>query len=312
MFLKLGSKGSEVKKLQQDLSYLGYDVGTIDGIFGPRTEDAVEKFQTHKKTYADGIVGPFTFRLLAESLGETYVSKEDKESPKDASEKLTWVKCPADKIDDIPGYGVVTLRSDAAEQFKKLYAEVKELGGVITSSGGRRRLSQKSAASRSKKSMHYTGRAFDLALYSGMQDPEDDPFIMTFDPSNPRKFVVWCRTDSPQVPQVSLRGVYVKTIRTQKGKRRTELRSKPVVVRAFNFTELAKKYGFERISGRRSFFSGGKYAGAEWWHFQWETGLVKGETSFGEDLLRIYSLKQCEDFQYWREVKNTKFGEGWA
>ena len=160
--------------------------------------------------------------------------------------------------------------------------------------------------------MHYTGRAFDLALYSGMQNPEKDPFIVTRDESNPRKWKVWCRTANPFVAQVHLNGVYVKHSKTKSGKRRTELHTKSVVCRAIDFTSLAEKYGFKRISARRNFMSGGKYAGAEWWHFQWEDGLVSGETSFGEDLLKIYKKAEAQKFQYWDEVKGLKFKEGWA
>ncbi|WP_200773970.1 peptidoglycan-binding domain-containing protein, partial [Tepidibacter formicigenes] len=34
MLLKVGSRGSDVRKLQQDLTSLGYNVNGIDGIFG--------------------------------------------------------------------------------------------------------------------------------------------------------------------------------------------------------------------------------------------------------------------------------------
>ncbi|MCG1013159.1 peptidoglycan-binding protein [Tepidanaerobacter sp. GT38] len=40
-----GLQGEDVKELQSRLESLGYDVGPIDGIFGPLTENAVKKFQ---------------------------------------------------------------------------------------------------------------------------------------------------------------------------------------------------------------------------------------------------------------------------
>lgn len=312
MLLKKGSRGPKVRKLQEELSYLGYSVGGIDSVFGGRTEEAVEIFQTKKRLYPDGIVGPATFRLLAEAMGESYEFKPTQEDPRNSLEKMTWVKCPVDKLDGVPGYGVLTLRSDTAAAFTEFYAELKRLGGAVTSSGGRRRLAQKTSASRSKKSMHYTGRAFDLSLYSGMQNPDEDCFIITRDEDHPRKWRVWCRTQNPLVAKVQLNGVYVKRVKTKSRKTRTQLHSKSAVCRAVDFTALAEKHGFQGISGRRSFFNGGKYAGAEWWHFQWSVGLSEGETSFGEDLLKIYSLSDAKKFQYWDEVKDIKFGEGWA
>jgi peptidoglycan hydrolase-like protein with peptidoglycan-binding domain len=58
MFLYRGSQGSLVKALQEKLSQFGYDVGSVDGVFGPRTEAAVLKFQQNRGLDADGVVGP--------------------------------------------------------------------------------------------------------------------------------------------------------------------------------------------------------------------------------------------------------------
>ena len=43
--LARGSKGVDVKELQQNLTRLGLSPGSSDGIFGSKTEDAVLKFQ---------------------------------------------------------------------------------------------------------------------------------------------------------------------------------------------------------------------------------------------------------------------------
>jgi len=47
--LKKGDKGQDVRVLQTHLLDLGYDVGPVDGDFGPTTERAVFKFQTDNK-----------------------------------------------------------------------------------------------------------------------------------------------------------------------------------------------------------------------------------------------------------------------
>jgi peptidoglycan hydrolase-like protein with peptidoglycan-binding domain len=51
----------DVRYLQQNLNKNGYPV-TIDGIFGPKTEQAVINFQRSKRIQADGIVGPQTWK----------------------------------------------------------------------------------------------------------------------------------------------------------------------------------------------------------------------------------------------------------
>ena len=75
---KIGSKGDEVKMLQEKLKELGYYNGPIDGIFGGGTDAAVKAFQRKKKLTADGIVGPITWKaLFNEKIKEPALKKSD-------------------------------------------------------------------------------------------------------------------------------------------------------------------------------------------------------------------------------------------
>lgn len=56
--IKLGSKGEDVKILQQKLNLV------VDGVFGPITEETVKSFQKANGLVADGIVGPNTWNKL--------------------------------------------------------------------------------------------------------------------------------------------------------------------------------------------------------------------------------------------------------
>ena len=58
MLLKIGSKGDDVKKLQQKLGL------SADGAFGPGTEKAVKKWQIDHDLGADGIVGEGTWSKM--------------------------------------------------------------------------------------------------------------------------------------------------------------------------------------------------------------------------------------------------------
>ena len=58
MLLKIGSKGDDVKKLQQKLGL------SADGAFGPGTEKAVKKWQIDNDLAADGIVGEGTWNKM--------------------------------------------------------------------------------------------------------------------------------------------------------------------------------------------------------------------------------------------------------
>lgn len=42
---KYGSRGEEVKKIQQKLKNWGYYNGSVDGVYGSKTQAAVKKFQ---------------------------------------------------------------------------------------------------------------------------------------------------------------------------------------------------------------------------------------------------------------------------
>lgn len=63
-YLQLGSKGTDVKKIQRLLFFEGYDVGADDGDFGTRTDKYVREFQHDHKLDVDGIVGHDTFEEL--------------------------------------------------------------------------------------------------------------------------------------------------------------------------------------------------------------------------------------------------------
>lgn len=58
--LRVGSKGNEVKELQSTLNSFGYNCGTIDGIFGSKTETETKRFQSKHNLTPDGIVGQKT------------------------------------------------------------------------------------------------------------------------------------------------------------------------------------------------------------------------------------------------------------
>lgn len=62
--LTLGSTGPNVKLIQSLLNQIGYNAGTVDGIFGPQTQQAVIAFQRNNGLVPDGIVGPATWNVF--------------------------------------------------------------------------------------------------------------------------------------------------------------------------------------------------------------------------------------------------------
>ena len=61
---KLGSRGDEVRRIQTKLRSLGFFNGSIDGIYGVKTQSAVRQFQKSVGITADGIAGRKTLLYL--------------------------------------------------------------------------------------------------------------------------------------------------------------------------------------------------------------------------------------------------------
>ena len=66
--LRRGSEGDQVITLQKKLKNWGYYTGSVDGIFGSETEEAVRYFQRKNGLAVDGVVGPDTARALGMTL----------------------------------------------------------------------------------------------------------------------------------------------------------------------------------------------------------------------------------------------------
>nr|MDD6335124.1 spore cortex-lytic enzyme [bacterium] len=70
VLLRRGSTGEQVRQLQTKLKDLGYYTGSIDGIFGSKTDAAVRAYQRKMGLVVDGIVGPATAGSLGITLAD--------------------------------------------------------------------------------------------------------------------------------------------------------------------------------------------------------------------------------------------------
>ena len=62
--LQVGDRGDEVQAVQEKLSQMGYVVGSMDGVYGDVTADAVKTMQKDKNLPADGKVSPELYKTL--------------------------------------------------------------------------------------------------------------------------------------------------------------------------------------------------------------------------------------------------------
>ena len=98
MLLKKGSKGKEVKQLQEALG-----VG-VDGIFGSGTETAVKKFQKDNGLGADGIVGSKTWEAIGIDTDSDSAAEETEYTTKDG---LVIERQYLDKDEYVRDYGKI-------------------------------------------------------------------------------------------------------------------------------------------------------------------------------------------------------------
>ena len=77
--LKKGHKGDLVEAVQEALGL------RIDGVFGPRTEQAVKSFQIDNNLVGDGVVGPMTWRKIG-------LSPHELEADTDITTGATWIE----------------------------------------------------------------------------------------------------------------------------------------------------------------------------------------------------------------------------
>ena len=68
---KVGSTGTEVRQIQTRLKNWGYYSGSVDGIYGTQTKNAVVYFQRKNGLTVDGVAGPATLSALGLPAGSS-------------------------------------------------------------------------------------------------------------------------------------------------------------------------------------------------------------------------------------------------
>lgn len=128
---KLGSRGDEVRKVQQKLKSLGYYKGSVDGIFGTATKNAVKAFQKNCGITADGIAGPKTLKYLGLGSASTSSSGSGKYSQSDVNllSKLIAAEARGENYTGQVAVGAVVLNRVSHSSFPDTIA------GVIYQSG---------------------------------------------------------------------------------------------------------------------------------------------------------------------------------
>lgn len=152
--LKVGSKGEEVRQLQQKLAIIGYAPGSADGSFGAKTKAAVIAFQKDAGLSADGIVGAKTWAALDEI--KVYSLEADGNKAISANFRVKEFACK-DKSDTIVIHDAFV---------KEKLQKIRSYFGMPVTFDSAFRTPEHNANTKNaaKNSLHVKGRAFDIVV----------------------------------------------------------------------------------------------------------------------------------------------------
>lgn len=146
MTLRINSRGTQVAKLQAELKAAKLPVGSVDGVFGKSTLNALKLFQARHHLSVDGMVGPKTWKALL----------SDGKSPAGAPRKTTAPSAAAPRGTVVNGYvngaprkiriapigNGKSMRADAAAKFNQMKAAARRAGVSLSPVSGFRTMAQ--------------------------------------------------------------------------------------------------------------------------------------------------------------------------
>lgn len=155
--LTVGSRGSDVTRLQRELAARGFNPGAADGDFGPRTRRAVEAYQRSQRLSDDGVVGRDTGGALFRSNDTKFW---------DGRSDFDSGSTDAGRVTPGRGWGGSEGVVDRAK------AIAREMGVPVTSQ--KRNLAETRRVGSSTGSDHYTGNRNSFATDFGVAGARGD------------------------------------------------------------------------------------------------------------------------------------------
>ncbi len=119
-----GSRGQEVRQIQERLKRWGYYDGEVDGIFGYKTYQAVRKFQAKNGLKVDGIVGPQTLAALGLPTGTSSAPSSRTSADVRLLAHLIYGEARGEPYEGQVAVGAVVLNRTRDSRFPKTIAGV--------------------------------------------------------------------------------------------------------------------------------------------------------------------------------------------
>ena len=130
---KYGSRGDEVKQIQTKLKNWGYYNGSVDGIYGSKTVEAVKYFQRKNGLTADGIAGQKTLSAMGinSSSGSSSSSSASNDSNLNLLSRLIYGEARGEPYTGQVAVGAVVLNRVKSNAFPNTIAGVIYQNGAF-------------------------------------------------------------------------------------------------------------------------------------------------------------------------------------
>ncbi len=130
---KYGSRGEEVKKIQTKLKNWGYYSGSVDGIYGSKTFEAVKKFQRKNGLTVDGIAGTNTLKALGiTSSNSSSGNKSTNNTDLNLLSKLVHAEARGEPYKGMVAVAATVLNRVSSSKFPNTIAGVIYQSGAYT------------------------------------------------------------------------------------------------------------------------------------------------------------------------------------
>lgn len=120
--LSYGSSGSEVEKLQNYLNQVGNYGLTVDGKYGPKTQDAVKQYQSSNNLTVDGIAGDETWGSLSDAVSKNTANNSNNNNA---------VSTPQDTAHAAPDYSKYSYDASADTAYQQALAALQQATSAV-------------------------------------------------------------------------------------------------------------------------------------------------------------------------------------
>ena len=129
---KYGSRGSEVTQIQTKLKRWGYYNGTVDGIYGAQTMNAVKYFQSKNGLTVDGIAGTKTLQAMGIFTSNASGSSSVNSSSLNLLAHLVYAEARGEPYTGQVGVAAVVLNRVESSSFPNTIAGVIYQAGAFS------------------------------------------------------------------------------------------------------------------------------------------------------------------------------------